>query len=56
MPLKKKPTPIPNDNIIAIQLLNALGFSTDKTIKSILVEFKLPSKFQNNQISINAKD
>ena len=44
MPLKRKPTPIPNSNILVIQLLNTLEFSVDKTAKSILVESELFSK------------
>ena len=44
MPLKRKLMPVPNGNILAIQLLNILGFSTDKTTKSILVESELPFK------------
>ena len=45
MPPKRKPTPVPNGNMLVIQLPNALGFSIDKTTKNTLVEFKLPSKF-----------
>jgi len=44
MPLKKKPTPIPNGNMLAIQPQNTLGFSVDETAKSTLVESKPPSK------------
>ena len=36
--------PTPNSNTLAIQPLNILGFSTDKTTKSILAKFKLPFK------------
>ena len=45
MPLKKKPTPTLNGNTLAIQPLNALGSSIDKITRSILIEFKPPSKF-----------
>ena len=41
MPLKRKPTPVPDSSILAIQLQNTLGSSVDKTTKSTLVEFKL---------------
>ena len=44
MPLKRKPMPIFNNNLLVIQLVNALGFSVDKTAKSTLVVFKPPSK------------
>ena len=44
MPLKRKLMPILNNNILAIQLLNTLGFSADKTAKSTLAESKLFSK------------
>ena len=44
MPLKRKPTPVPNGNTMAIQLLNALGFSADETAKSILAESEVPSE------------
>ena len=44
MPLKRKLMPALNGNMLVIQLLNALGFSVDKTAKSTLVEFKLPFK------------
>ena len=44
MPLKRKPTPTPNSNTLAIQPPNALGFSVDKTTKSTLAESKLPSE------------
>ena len=44
MPLKRKLTPIPDGNTLVIQLLNALGFSADKIIKSILAESKLLSE------------
>ena len=56
MPLKRKPTPIPDSNILIIQPLNTLGFSTDKTTRSTLAVFKPPSEPQNNQTSINTKD
>ena len=36
--------PVPNSNTLAIRLLNTLGFSTNKTTKSTLAEFKLPFK------------
>jgi hypothetical protein len=36
--------PVPNGNILAIQLLNTLIFSTDETAKNTLAESKLPSK------------
>ena len=45
MPLKRKPTPVPNGNILAIQPLNTLKFSIDKAVKSTLAEFKLLFKF-----------
>ena len=45
MPLKRKPTPAPDNNILAIQPPNTLGFSVDKTTKNTLAESKLPSKF-----------
>ena len=44
MPPKRKPTPAPNSNPLAIQPLNALGSSVDKTTRNTLVESKLPSK------------
>ena len=44
MPPKRKPTPAPDGNTIAIQLLNALRSSVDKTTKSTLAESKLPFK------------
>ena len=44
MPLKRKPTLIPNGNILAIQLLNTLRFSVDKTTKNILAVSKPPFK------------
>jgi hypothetical protein len=44
MPPKRKPTFIPDSNILAIQPPNASVFSVDETAKSILVEFKLPFK------------
>ena len=45
MPLKRKPMPVLNSNILVIQPLNTLEFSTYKTTKSILVKFKPLSKF-----------
>ena len=45
MPLKKKLTPTLNSNMLVIQPLNALGFSIDKTTKSILAESEPPFKF-----------
>ena len=45
MPLKRKPTPVSNSNILVIQPQNILGLNVDKTTKSILVKFELPSKF-----------
>ena len=44
MPPKRKPTPVPDGNILAIQLQNALGFSTDEITKSTLAVFKPPFK------------
>ena len=41
MPLKRKPMPVPDGNILIIQPLNALGSSVDKTTKSILAESEL---------------
>jgi hypothetical protein len=41
MPLKRKPTPVPDGNILAIQPLNASAFSADKTARSTLAESKL---------------
>ena len=41
MPLKRKPTPAPNSNMLAIQPPNALRSSVDKTTRSILVESEL---------------
>ena len=40
--------PVLDGNLLAIQLLNALGFSVDETAKSILAVFKLPFEPQNN--------
>ena len=45
MPLKRKPTPTPDGNMLVIQLLNTLKSNADKTTKSILAESKLPFKF-----------
>ena len=36
--------PILNNNILAIQLLNTLGFNVDEAAKSTPAEFKLPFK------------
>jgi len=36
--------PTPNGNTLAIRPQNALGFSIDKTARSILVVFKPPPK------------
>ena len=44
MPLKRKPTPIPDGNMLTIQPPNALGSSADKTARNTLVESKPPSK------------
>ena len=44
MPLKRKPTPIPDSSMLVIRLQNALGFSVDKTTKSILAESELSSE------------
>ena len=44
MPLKRKPMPTLNSNILAIQPLNTSGSSTDKTTKSTPAESKPPSK------------
>ena len=41
MLLKRKLTPVPDSNIMVIQLPNALKSSADETAKSTLVEFKL---------------
>ena len=56
MPLKRKPTLIPNGNILAIQLQNASEFSTNETAKSTPAASKPPFKPQNNQISMNTKN
>ena len=40
MPPKRKPMSAPDSNLLVIQLLNALGSSIDKIIKSILAVFK----------------
>ena len=45
MPLKRKPMPIPDSNMLIIQLLNALKSSTDETARSILIESKLLFEF-----------
>ena len=45
MPLKRKPTPIPNGNILVIQPQNALEFSVDETAKSTPVASKPPPEF-----------
>ena len=45
MPLKRKPTPIFNSNILAIRPQNAVGYSVDKAIKITLAKSKLLSKF-----------
>ena len=37
--------PVPDGNILVIQPPNALGFSVDKTTKSILAESELLFKF-----------
>ena len=44
MPPKRKPTPIPNGNMLIIQPLNALGSSIDNTARNTLAEFELPFK------------
>ena len=44
MPLKRKPTPAPDGNTLAIQPPNILESSVNKTAKSILAESKLPFK------------
>ena len=44
MPLKRKPTPVPDSSTLVIQLQNALGFSTDEITKSTLAVFKPPFK------------
>ena len=48
MPLKRKPTPVPDGNILVIQPLNTLGSNTDKTARNTLAESELPFKPQNN--------
>ena len=40
MPLKRKPTPAPNSNILAIQPQNALGSNIDETTRNTPVESK----------------
>ena len=45
MPLKRKPMPVLDGNTLVIQLLNALGSSTDKTARNILAESELLFKF-----------
>ena len=45
MPLKRKPMPIPDSNILVIQPLNASGSSINKTTKSTPAEFKLLFEF-----------
>ena len=42
MPPKRKPTPTPDGNTLAIRPLNALGSSAEETAKSTLVESKPP--------------
>ena len=44
MLLKKKLMPVSDGNPLVIQPLNALGFSVDKTARSILAVFKPLSK------------
>ena len=44
MPLKRKPTPISNSNILVIQPQNTLGSSADKTTRSILAVSEPPFK------------
>ena len=56
MPLKRKPTPIPDGNTLVIRLQNTLGFSVDETAKSILAASKPLFEPQNNQTSTNAED
>jgi hypothetical protein len=45
MPLKRKLTPIPDGNILAVQLPNALESSADETTKSTPAESKLLFEF-----------
>ena len=45
MPLKKKPMPAPNGNILLIQLYNTVGSSANETARSTPVDSELPSKF-----------
>jgi len=41
MPPKRKPTLTPNGNTLPTRLYNIVGFSVDKTAKSILADFEL---------------
>jgi len=44
MPPKRKPTPAPNSNTLAIRPQNTLGSSVDETARSTLAASKLPSE------------
>jgi len=44
MPLKRKLTPIPNSNTLAMQPQNVLGSSVDKTARSTPAVSELPPK------------
>ena len=48
--------PVPDGNLLAIQLPNTSKSSADETTKSTLAVFKPPFKPQNNQTSMNTKD